>query len=165
MAEAEEDSEVNSPPQFLEVYCKSSGKTFRFAPGTKAGFAVSLLNKKLQIGSSFISHIEAVKDADEPISFGPDALLLHYGNAWKLRTVTELDFSGATKADRIRLIDPNERRTSSSHPANTVSASGTSSLYFVKILFAFIALFVLGAVFTLALENLPRVILFINSFV
>ncbi|XP_065854582.1 uncharacterized protein [Euphorbia lathyris] len=169
MAEAEEDSQVNSPlpPPFLEVSCKSLGKTCRFASGTKAGFAVSLLNRKLEIGSSGISYIEAIKEGEEPISFGPDALLLDYGDGWKLQTVTDLDF-GARKADRIRLIpgqDPNVRSTGSSRHANTVPESGINFLYVTKILFALISLFVLGAVFTLALENLPRVILFINSFV
>ncbi|KAJ6763252.1 hypothetical protein OIU79_023904 [Salix purpurea] len=33
-----------------------------------------------------------------------------------------------------------------------------------KILVAFVMLFVLGASFTIALENLPKLILFINSF-
>ena len=38
-----------------------------------------------------------------------------------------------------------------------------SSVYIGKIILAFILIFVLGAIFTLALENLPRLILFIKS--
>ena len=76
--------------------CKSLGKTSRFAAGTKAGFAVSLINRKLDIGSPFVLHIEAVKDREEPISFGPDAVLVDYGNGWKLQTVTVLDYGGTS---------------------------------------------------------------------
>ncbi|KAG5232868.1 maltase-glucoamylase, intestinal protein [Salix suchowensis] len=67
------------PKQVLEVICKGLGKTSSFAAGTKAGFAVSLINRKLDIGSPFVLHIEAVKDREEPISFGPDAVLVDYG--------------------------------------------------------------------------------------
>ncbi|OMO67856.1 hypothetical protein CCACVL1_20257 [Corchorus capsularis] len=82
------------PPPFLEILCKSSGKKSRFAAGTKAGFAVSLMNMKLDIGSPLALHIGAVKEGEEPISFGPDAVLVNYGNGWKLQTVTEVDFPG-----------------------------------------------------------------------
>ena len=80
--------------KFMEVVCKSSGKKSRFAAGTKAGFAVSLINRKLGIGALLALHIEAVKEGEEPISFGPDAVLVSYGNGWKLQTVTEVDFLG-----------------------------------------------------------------------
>ena len=70
------------------------GKISRFAVGTKAGFAVALINRKLASGVPLVLHIEAVKDEEEPISFGPDALLVDYGNGWKLKTVTELDYGG-----------------------------------------------------------------------
>ncbi|KAJ6360243.1 hypothetical protein OIU77_004278 [Salix suchowensis] len=109
MAEQEgEDSKVNSPrppppPPVLEVICKGLGKTSRFAAGTKAGFAVSLINRKLDIGSPFVLHIEAVKDREEPISFGPDAVLVDYGNGWKLQTVTVLDY-GARQAELFQRI-------------------------------------------------------------
>lgn len=76
------------------MVCRSSGKKSRFAAGTKAGFAVLLINRKLGIGAPLALHIEAVKDGEEPISFGPEAVLVNYGNGWKLQTVTELDFPG-----------------------------------------------------------------------
>ncbi|KAF2306872.1 hypothetical protein GH714_022256 [Hevea brasiliensis] len=47
--------------QFLEVACKSLGKISRFAAGTRAGFAVSLINRKLEAGAALVLHIEAVK--------------------------------------------------------------------------------------------------------
>ncbi|XP_061945558.1 uncharacterized protein LOC133669439 isoform X5 [Populus nigra] len=176
----EEDSKVNSPPPpppppvlsfsifliqsccFLEVICKSLGKTSRFAAGTKAGFAVSLINRKLDVGAPFVLHIEAVKDGEEPISFGPDAVLVDYGNDWKLQTFTVLDY-GVRQAEHFQQI-PKQQRSDGSRPAMTATKPGISFLYMAKILVAFVLLFVLGASFTLALENLPRLILFINSF-
>eukprot|EP00258_Populus_trichocarpa_P022768 XP_024438787.1 uncharacterized protein LOC7482379 isoform X6 [Populus trichocarpa] len=174
----EEDSKVNSPPPpppvlsfsifliqsccFLEVICKSLGKTSRFAAGTKAGFAVSLINRKLDVGAPFVLHIEAVKDGEEPISFGPDAVLVDYGNDWKLQTFTVLDY-GVRQAEHFQRI-PKQQSSDGSRPAKTATNPGISFLYMAKILVAFVLLFVLGASFTLALENLPRLILFINSF-
>ncbi|KAJ6693906.1 hypothetical protein OIU85_004672 [Salix viminalis] len=169
MAEQEgEDSKVNSPrpppppPPVLEVICKGLGKTSRFAAGTKAGFAVSLINRKLDIGSPFVLHIEAVKDREEPISFGPDAVLVDYGNGWKLQTVTVLDYGGARQAELFQRIP--KQSSDGSRPAETASKPDISFLYMAKILVAFVMLFVLGASFTIALENLPKLILFINSF-
>lgn len=82
---AEEDSTPSqSPPQYLEVNCGSSGKTYRFAAGTDAGFAVALINRKLK--GSAATHIEAVKGGEEPIAFGPNAILSHFGEGWKLQT-------------------------------------------------------------------------------
>ncbi|XP_052302626.1 uncharacterized protein LOC7482379 isoform X7 [Populus trichocarpa] len=161
----EEDSKVNSPPPpppFLEVICKSLGKTSRFAAGTKAGFAVSLINRKLDVGAPFVLHIEAVKDGEEPISFGPDAVLVDYGNDWKLQTFTVLDYVGVRQAEHFQRIP--KQSSDGSRPAKTATNPGISFLYMAKILVAFVLLFVLGASFTLALENLPRLILFINSF-
>ncbi|KAJ9131854.1 hypothetical protein P3X46_005335 [Hevea brasiliensis] len=169
MAEEGEDSKFNSPqpPPFLEVACKSLGKISRFAAGTRAGFAVSLINRKLEAGAPLVSHIEAVKDGEEPISFGPDAILVDYSNGWKLQTVTELDFGGVRKAESIRLIPtqaPNLQIFEGRRPAKIVPKSGVSFLYIAKILLAFVLIFVLGAIFTVALENLPRLILLINSY-
>ncbi|CAN1261679.1 hypothetical protein LINPERPRIM_LOCUS10950 [Linum perenne] len=41
--------------------------------------------------------IEAVKDGEEPVSFGPDAPLVDYGNAWNLKAVTDSDYPPLTK--------------------------------------------------------------------
>lgn len=75
----------------MEVICKSSGKKRRFAAGTEAGFAVDVINRKLDGGVvPLVSRIEAVKEGEEPISFGPNSVLVDYGQGWKLETVTEL---------------------------------------------------------------------------
>ncbi|XVF56805.1 hypothetical protein PTKIN_Ptkin06aG0150000 [Pterospermum kingtungense] len=169
MAEAEEfPEEVNSPqpPSFLEVVCKSSGKKSRFAAGTKAGFAVLLINRKLGIGGPLALHIEAVKEGEEPISFGPDAVLVNYGNGWKLQTVTQLDFPGIGKQEGLRGVStpiPIVQNWDGSHSTKAASKPGISFLYIAKIVLAFILMFLLAGIFVLALENLPRLILFINS--
>jgi len=81
--------------QFLEVKCKSSGKTRRFAIGTDAGFALSLINRRLETDKPLALHIEAFKEGEEPIAFGPNSALVDYGHGWKLQTVMELDFDYA----------------------------------------------------------------------
>ncbi|OMO71668.1 hypothetical protein CCACVL1_18109 [Corchorus capsularis] len=131
------------PPLFLEILCKSSGKKSRFAAGTKAGFSVSVINRKLDSGSPLALHIEALKEGEEPISFGPDALLVNYGNGWKLQTVTEVDdFSGMEGVRQVSI--------------NAASRPGTSfnCLYIKKkLVLAFVVMFMLAGI-----------ILFINSY-
>ncbi|KAF7146919.1 hypothetical protein RHSIM_Rhsim03G0049800 [Rhododendron simsii] len=183
--EQEEDSKVNRPLSdlpsrflpFVEVVCKSSGKTRRFAAGTEAGFAVSLINRKVE-GGPITSHIEAVKEGEEPVSFGPNSVLVNYGDGWKLQTVNgaEVFEFWITLDERNRKIDTWEgkglrkgefNRPTTLHNASVrgleASQPVTSYLYVGKILLAFILIFAMGAVLTLALENLPRLILFINS--
>ncbi|XP_057506470.1 uncharacterized protein LOC130789661 [Actinidia eriantha] len=175
MAEEEQDSKANrpiaglpkNPLPFVEVICKGSGKTRRFASGTEAGFAVSLINKKFD-GGPLGLYIEAVKEGEEPVSFGPNSVLVDYGPGWKLQTVTE--------SEGLRKREFNRPTASRSPPATGFDGSNPmkgrvsqdsepviSFSYFGKILLAFVLIFVMGAVFTLALENLPRLILFINS--
>ncbi|KAM1838798.1 hypothetical protein ACFX13_013973 [Malus domestica] len=86
-----DEAQPPTPTPFLEVKCQSSGMTRRFAMGTEAGFAVSLINKKLGAGDPLALHIEAVKEGEEPISFGPSSALVDYGSGWRLQTVTQLD--------------------------------------------------------------------------
>ncbi|KAL6225964.1 hypothetical protein ACLB2K_004812 [Fragaria x ananassa] len=81
----EADSPTPRPP-FVEVKCESSGMRRRFAIGTEAGFAASVINNKL--GSVDSVYIEAVKEGEEPITFGPNSLLVDYGHGWTLHTVT-----------------------------------------------------------------------------
>ena len=50
-----------------------------------------------------------------------------------------------------------------SHPMTESRSSPITFVYIGKILFAFLLLFVIGAVFTLFLENLPQLILYVNS--
>ncbi|KAM2031407.1 hypothetical protein FF1_013756 [Malus domestica] len=72
----------------------------RFAMGAEAGFAVSLINKKLGAGDPLALHIEAVKEGEEPISFGPSSALVDYGSGWRLQTVTQLDSPDEFKQER-----------------------------------------------------------------
>ncbi|KAG4122015.1 hypothetical protein ERO13_D11G241500v2 [Gossypium hirsutum] len=121
MSEAEQANSPKPPP-YLEVLCKSSGKKTRFAAGTKAGFAVSLINRKLGIGAPVALHIESIREGEEPIIFGPDAVLVNYGNGWNLQTVSEMDFPGIGKGKHVRGFPtqiPNGKViTSSSIPFN-----------------------------------------------
>ncbi|CAL5435583.1 unnamed protein product [Camellia sinensis] len=174
MATAEEqESKVNppipaaDPPNpslpIVEVICKSSGKTRRFAAGTEAGFAVSLINRKLD-GGPMALHIEAVKEGEEPVSFGPNSVLVEYGDGWKLQTVTGVE--GIWKAESNRATIGRIRSaviSDASHHMKERSSKPISLWYIGKILLAFVFIFVMGAIFSLALENLPRLILFINS--
>ncbi|TXG66407.1 hypothetical protein EZV62_007682 [Acer yangbiense] len=169
MAE-EESSKVNfpQPPPFLEVECKISGKTSRYAAGTKAGFAVNLINKKLDCVRHLALHIEAVKQGEEPISFGPDALLVDYGDGWKLQTVTQLDSTATWNGEGVGQIPqriPEAMDSECGRPIYRVSKPGISVVYIGKILLAVILMFMLGALFTVALENLPKFILFVNVYV
>ncbi|KAL2249467.1 UNVERIFIED_CONTAM: hypothetical protein Sindi_2420400 [Sesamum indicum] len=176
MAEGKEGSEVkhpNPPQAFLEVVCKSSGKIRRFSVGTEAGFAVKLINKKLLNydggggGNGLLaSYIEAVKEGEEePVSFGPSSLLVDYGRGWKLQTVIEPHGDkGGVHIGATRVRKSSANGADDSHSMRRTQ-SPISFLYIGKILLAFLLIFVFGAVFTLALENLPRLILYINSFV
>ncbi|XP_034694654.1 uncharacterized protein LOC117921020 isoform X2 [Vitis riparia] len=174
MAEEEQPSNPIPPPPsshqplppFVEVMCKSSGRTRRFAAGTEAGFAIYLINKKLDIGLPLALHIEAVKEGEEPVSFGPNAVLVDYGDGWKLETVTDVEFAGVGKEKRVQPTEVKIPKSSGgSHPSESAVSSQPviSFVYIGKIFLAIIFIFALGAVFTLALENLPRLILFINS--
>ncbi|GAB4857259.1 hypothetical protein Ancab_015165 [Ancistrocladus abbreviatus] len=147
MAEEREASETELPPPFLEVICKSSGETRRFAPGVKAGFALSFINQKVEPGNPLGFYIEAAKEGEEPIIFGPDSVLVSYGSGWKLQTVVES--GGLMKFSGIQSLKPSLSPGSVSQPA-------ISFVYIAKILLAFIFIILLAAVFTLALENLPR---------
>lgn len=80
--------------QFLEVSCRSSGKVRRFAAGTTARYALHAINRKLGPGAPPALHVEAVRDGEEPVSFGPSAALADYGRGWRLQTVTAHDAPG-----------------------------------------------------------------------
>ncbi|KAK3405273.1 uncharacterized protein LOC104425299 [Eucalyptus grandis] len=164
--DTEEVSEVGPPkqlpPPFLEVACKSSGKRRRFAAGTEAGFAVRVMNKKLEGGSPFALHIEAVKAGEEGVTFGPNSALVDYGSGWRLQTVTEVDYAGEDKGEAFRMARAPFRNANGSSVVMDVGKP-VSLVYIGKILVAFVLIFVLGAIFTLALEYLPMLILSINS--
>ncbi|KAK1404588.1 Ig mu chain C region secreted form [Heracleum sosnowskyi] len=165
------------PPSFIQVVCKSSGKIRRFAPGTDAAFALNLINKRLLLHNPptnstppLASHIEAVKlgfDSEEPVSFGPTATLFNYGPPWILQTVvdTQSHTPGPAKGEGA------PKSTKHSQPGKGSegyrSAKKTSQplgiWYISKILLALLMIFAIGATFTLVLENLPALLLYINS--
>ena len=68
----------------MEVTCRSSGKVRRFAAGTTARYALHAINRKLEPGAPPALHVEAVRDGEEPVSFGPSAALADYGHGWRL---------------------------------------------------------------------------------
>ncbi|CAI0384943.1 unnamed protein product, partial [Linum tenue] len=161
---------------FLEVECKPSKKRRRFAAGTKAGFAVSLINRKLNNGQPLAFAIEAIKEGEEPVSFGPDVALVDYGNGWKLQAVTDLDYPPPGKRKNFPQNLPFvcgkfsvsaffQENSDGSRPGRTIATkpAAITAGYMMKILVAFILIFMLGAVFTIALENLPKLILMLNS--
>ncbi|GAB4857248.1 hypothetical protein Ancab_015154 [Ancistrocladus abbreviatus] len=77
-----------------------------------------------------------------------------YGSGWKLQTVVESE--GLMKFPGIQRLKP-------SLSSGSVSQPVISFIYIAKILLAFIFIILLAAVFTLALENLPRLISSIKS--
>ncbi|KAF6134230.1 hypothetical protein GIB67_010029 [Kingdonia uniflora] len=74
---------------FVEVTCTSSGKVRRFSKGTQSKFALQLINQKRGFGAPLASYIEAVKQGEEPVSFGDSSVLVEYGDGWKLQTFTD----------------------------------------------------------------------------
>ncbi|KEH25555.1 transmembrane protein, putative [Medicago truncatula] len=150
-------AEEDDSPQFLEVTCRTSGKTLRFAPGTDAGFAVALINRKLKGTLPIATHIEAVKDGkeEETIAFGSNAILSNFGHNWKLQTVLSSEQRKGMAKETPRHVAGGKSR----------EPNQISSAYIVKIILAFILIFVLGAIFTLFLDNLPELIVFVKSMI
>ena len=81
--------------------CRSSGEVRRFAAGTTARYALHAVNRKLAPGSPAALHVEAAKDGEEPVCFGPTAPLADYGRGWRLQTVTEEDAPGNHEEDTV----------------------------------------------------------------
>ncbi|XP_025624616.1 uncharacterized protein [Arachis hypogaea] len=156
--------------QYLEVNCTSSGKTRRFAESTDAGSAVELINMRLkteEVGLPSALYIEAVKDGEEPIVFGPTSTLVSYGDGWKLQTVTQTDlFRTEIRHRDVRRMPKQAFGLGVLYPERRESKPRVSKpinlLYIFKIVFAFIFIFVLGAIFTLFLDYLPELILFVK---
>ncbi|VVB09089.1 unnamed protein product [Arabis nemorensis] len=155
----------DSSPVFLEVFCEISGKEYRFTAGTKAEFVVSVINRKLGSLKSRVVYIEAVKEGEEPISFGNDAILVNYGHGWKLKTVIESEIHGTEKKNDLLQRDLPRKFASGSKDSKSTSVEGDQSLKYIgRIMVAFLFMFILGGLFTIALENLPGLILlFYNS--
>jgi hypothetical protein len=69
------------------------GKRKRFANVTRAGFAVERFNKLNPNDSKPVVCIQAFKEGEEPIEFGPDVELMLYDKEWVLQSVSECKFS------------------------------------------------------------------------
>jgi hypothetical protein len=67
----------------------ADGKARRFAAGTRASFAIQRINSRSEATemSQPYSFIEAIKEGEEAVEFGPEAELVSYGEGWKLQAV------------------------------------------------------------------------------
>nr|XP_017222391.1 PREDICTED: uncharacterized protein LOC108199171 isoform X1 [Daucus carota subsp. sativus]XP_017222397.1 PREDICTED: uncharacterized protein LOC108199176 isoform X1 [Daucus carota subsp. sativus] len=164
--EALKNLDNESKPSFVEVVCKSSGKVRRFAAGTDAGFAVSLINKKLLLDNisakssrsspQLASHIEAVKpghDSEEPISFGPTASLVNYGSPWILQTVVTQPHKPKRTVEQGTEGSCSEKKES----------QPLGHLCIGKIALALPIVFVIWKIFLQFLQNLPLLLLYIHN--
>ncbi|KAG1358708.1 hypothetical protein COCNU_08G001540 [Cocos nucifera] len=142
------DPDKSEIKAFLEVTCMCSGKVRRFADGTEAGFALHLINRKLGIGFPAALYIEAVKEGEEPVSFGPNAVLVNYGKDWKLQTVTNEGYEEATQMqqqtsksfpEKMKSSDLRSRKKTDSDIRPAINFQ-----YIGKILVAFAFIFLLG---------------------
>ncbi|GKA48534.1 hypothetical protein Tco_0741492 [Tanacetum coccineum] len=104
-----ENSEVKPPPpppspspSYLEVKCTSTKKVRRFSVGTEAAFALKVINAKAW--SPVGLYIEAVKDGEESVSFGPNSVLVSYGEGWKLQTVMVTQGKYACRVSCIQIM-------------------------------------------------------------
>ncbi|XP_072978998.1 uncharacterized protein [Typha angustifolia] len=162
--EGDEGQEMPQPsqPQFLEVSCKTSKKVRRFAAGTEARHALYMINRKLT-GAPPALYIEAIKEGEEPVSFGPNAILVNYGKGWKLQTVTE---EGDGEAYSSKLL-PNTMKQPEFQSVQKEPTAGFTPIftleYLGKLLFAFVFIFLLGGIFTFFLESLPWLISYFSS--
>ncbi|KAG9452041.1 hypothetical protein H6P81_004945 [Aristolochia fimbriata] len=159
MGAAEDDvkeapQEPSRPPPFVEVTCKVSGKVRRFAAGTQAGFALHEINRRREIGVPPVFLIEAAKEGEEPVSFGPTSILVDYGEGWRLQTVPEegTGYEAQATVTEVKSSANFQRKGKS-----------LSVLYVGKILLAFGFIFLIGGIFTLFLENLPWLIMIVNT--
>ncbi|XP_015089306.1 uncharacterized protein LOC107032236 [Solanum pennellii] len=168
MAEQTDEAEVNQSTKqsqsFVEVICKCTGKTWRFAAGTEAKFALKFINSS-SVDSipadQPATYVEAVKDGEVPVIFGPNSILVSYGKGWKLQPVTETtkgfsrgmpdDYAAARPAYMPPVLD-------NSHSAKRKSQAALSPIYIGKILLVFVLMFFIGALFTLLLDNLPQLL-------
>ncbi|CAM0876240.1 unnamed protein product [Alopecurus aequalis] len=146
------------PPPFLEVTCRSSGEVRRFAAGTTARYALHAVNRKLAPGSPAALHVEAAKEGEEPVCFGPTAPLADYGRGWRLQTVTEEDAPGhhdAPPPDDTKKGGGEGKMAMRDREA--LLNKGTSA-YLAKVGLAFLFIFLLGGLFTYMLETIPDMI-------
>ncbi|KAG6430921.1 hypothetical protein SASPL_108995 [Salvia splendens] len=149
---------------FWALHCISSVLTVSFCLNCEETEGLHFISVRIW-NRLLATHIDAVKEGEEePVSFGPTSLLVNYGSDWKLHTVVDSNgYKGQVHIGREKVPKAYAHGVDGSHPMTERRSSPISFVYIGKILFAFLLLFVIGAVFTLFLENLPRLILYINS--
>ncbi|XP_020081904.1 uncharacterized protein LOC109705574 [Ananas comosus] len=161
LKEIESPSDDSDSKSFLEIACKSSGKVRRFAAGTEARFALYSINRKLTAGTLPALYIEAVKEGEEPVIFGPRTVLVNYGRGWKLQTVTEE--VGDEDARGMQSTSVSNKKPPELQSMKKPSGRLTLLTYIGKILLTFAFMFLLGGVLTMFLETLPSLLLFATS--
>ncbi|KAJ3673279.1 hypothetical protein LUZ60_006653 [Juncus effusus] len=156
LKEKKAEKEKPSHPPFLEVKCKTSGKTHRFAEGSTAKFALKLINSKLESGAKSSLCIAAVKEGEEPVVFGPTAPLVDYGDGWKLETL----IVAHGQDDAARPPSPSPKKHTSTtkkavkKPEKEITTSWLVS-YLGRILLAFAFMFALAGALSYFLVVLP----------
>ncbi|KAK9169432.1 hypothetical protein Syun_001572 [Stephania yunnanensis] len=157
------NSATSGPPSasalFIEVNCKSSGNIRRFSAATKAGFALQIINRKLDDGVVPGSYIEAVKEGEESVSFGPTSVLADYGDGWKLQTVVGEGFERekdvqATHSQFATIMDQDDPDIK----VRKRTERGNNVLYIGRIFLALSIMALFGSILTWGLENLPSLI-------
>ncbi|KAL3327013.1 hypothetical protein AABB24_037616 [Solanum stoloniferum] len=155
MAEQKDEAEVNQSTEqsqsFVEVICKCTGKTWRFAAGTEAKFALKFINSSSVdsiLANQPATYVEAVKDGEVPVIFGPNSILVSYEGFSRGMP----DDYAASRPEYIPPVSDN------SHSAKRNSQAALSPVYIGKILLVFVLMFLIGAVFTLLLANLPQLL-------
>ncbi|VFQ64226.1 unnamed protein product [Cuscuta campestris] len=151
-----------SPP-FIEVICHRTDKPWRFAAGTKAKFSVMMINSKLdsRLPLPPATHIEAVKDGEEPVTFGPNSVLVNYDDGWTLRTASDPTCFGWAKKNKLVLTGQAYNLAtmgSDNHQVKKTPQAASWPLYTGKILLAFIFIFSLGGIFACILQSLPKLV-------
>ncbi|KAJ8570575.1 hypothetical protein K7X08_037547 [Anisodus acutangulus] len=138
--------------------------TWRFAAGTEAKFPLKFINgSRIDsiLANPSVTYIEAVKDGEVPVIFGPNSILVNYGKGWKLQPVTETTtgFSRGMPDDyaavRSAYVPP---VSDNSHSARRKSQVALSPINIGKMFLVFILMFLIGAAFTLLLDNLPQLL-------
>lgn len=77
--------------QFVEVV-GPDGEKKRFAEGTRAGFVVERFNKLSPNYTKPVVCIQAYKEGQESIEYGPEVELILHDRSWELQCVSECEF-------------------------------------------------------------------------
>lgn len=152
-------------PQVSSTFVEVLGPdriVYRFAAGTKAGFAVDRISSRL---SESIVCIQATKEGEEPVEFGPNAHLVNYGDGWILCTLQSEsqscpksspkkrpDISG-NQSFNTKHVDP-----STLYPGGKLPPGRSAEMtfeYVGKIALCFVFMLLLGTILKTLLEQLP----------